>query len=183
MTKHINGVEKLRSQKRRDLAKAETCFAAAAQGISDTHTISDETYSAYEAALLEQILEGSNAKRTREILRTVLRDAGGSSYEGFSRKRARSLEETVKILENARQGGRRVIIYTEERHVVGLRAVSGGWRMVGVRTPVDSQTVLTSAEVFEHLFIPSYIGSDKKRRFAGKLPCNILTLNPERKQK
>jgi hypothetical protein len=179
--KKPNGVERLKKLIDQNVTGdlSSTCFPAAAQAISNNHEISPEVFYNYFEALWDQFVEGPNPKRTRETIRDVLETVGGSSYKGLSIKRAKNVSECKRILDNAKIGGRRVIIYVSRSSTVGLRPVSGGWRMVGLRTPVPSDQVLTSSKVFEYLYVPTTNGD--KRRFAGKLPCNIITLNPEKK--
>ena len=152
-----------------------TCFPAAVDLVSNNHSLDASVYCEYEDAWDEQYYNGPSAKRTRTAIKQVLESAGGSSYKGISEKRSKTEEHTEQILDNAREGGRRVLVYTEIGHIVALRPVSRGWRMLGTHTPVESDEVLTSREI--HSFLaqaPSNI------RCKGKPCSNIITLNPEK---
>ena len=73
---------------------------------------------------------------------------------------ARSEAETKKILENAKQGGFKIILCTQSLHVVGLEALpNGNWQMVGNGLPTKDE--LTSEEVFHYLHLSK---TSKKRR-------------------
>lgn len=174
MLSRRNGVENLNRKKATGVTGEDspTCLVAALQGISDKNELPDEIYHEYEEAFWKQHFEGANSKNSRIMIKKVLEAAGGSSYKGFSEKRARNAQECKNILDNARKGGRRVIIYTLSGHVVGLRPISGGWKMVGSWTPIPGSTVLTSLQVFKHLYIPT--------RKAGKSCSNIISINPEK---
>jgi len=154
-----------------------TCFVGALDSVSNFQSASEKTYLEYENAFWKQELNGLNTRHTRETIRKVLADFGGSSLKGTSAKRARTPEETKKILDSARQGGRRILVYTEEHHVVGLRPVSHGWRMVGTRLPegISSDQVLTSEEIFDHLDQPSRLLQRQKPT------PNIITFSSESK--
>lgn len=176
------GIEVLRRKQRNGVGDKEssTCFVAAIQGVTHLHEIPDQVFTDYEQAYLQQCFEGVNPKRSRDTIRNVLKEAGVSSLKGLSIRRARNKGECKRILQRARQGGRRVIIYTQDNHVVGLSTVSEGWRMVGNWTPVSTSSILTDEEIFRYLNVPSK-HYNRRRRVAGKLPCNIITLKPEKK--
>jgi len=153
----------------------DTCFPAALDNTSERHNVSASGYLSYELKFLITDMDGVNPKRTREMTRDILSEVGVGSLKGVSTKHSSTPQETEEILENARQGGRRVIVYTEDDHVVGLRPVNGGWRFVGNRTPVNTSNILESQEVHQHLAHP-------KERFRGKRAPNIVSLPPEPKK-
>lgn len=174
-----NGAEILREQIKRGVTGEESnsCFVAALQWVCNDYVIPDKIFEQYEDAFYVQDYDGVNSRNTRIIMRNVLKSAGVSSLKGISNQRARNAHECAKILNKAQEGGRRIIIFTSEDHVVGLRPVSGGWRMGGSSTPIDSSIVLTSLQVFKYLYVPTK--STGKRRATRKLPPNIISLNPE----
>ncbi len=151
-----------------------TCFPAAVDAISNRHSLSGETYDHYAAEYFEQQVHGESTRRTRTEIRRMLEEAGGSSEKGISEKRVRTPEQLEQELTKAQQGGRRVIALTDDNHVVGLRPVRDGWRMVGTHTPVESDKPLRPKELFPHLHQPA--------RWKGKAQPNLISLNAEPKK-
>ena len=151
-----------------------TCLPAAVDAVSDRYSLSGETYDHYAAEYFEQQVHGESTRRTRTEIRRVLEEAGGSSEKGISEKRIRTPEQLEQALAKALQGGRRVIALIDDNHVVGLRPVRDGWRMVGTHTPVESDTPLRPGELFSHLHRPA------RRR--GKVQPNFISFNSEPKK-
>jgi hypothetical protein len=118
---------------------------------------------------------GSGFKEIRRVCRQVLGELGGQSFRNVALRRAWNEQEVEKYLTEARRGGRRVIVYTAIDHVVGLRPVSRGWKMVGNELPVEAGVVLTPAEIFPYLVQP-------KRVMKGRVSPNIVTFGSERRR-
>ena len=158
------------------------CFPAAFEAISEGE-ITDQAYVDYYNSYWEHVFEGTSTKRTRNAFGKVLRQVGGSSQKRIQGLRIRNTNECVKALNNARQGGRRVIIWTSESHVVGLRPISRGWRMLGTGLPKDAENgkhVFTDSEIFPFLVQPSR----KKLNKTGesKKIANMLIFSSEKKE-
>lgn len=171
-------LENYRIAKSRGVTGPETptCFPAALDSISSIQSASDEVYYKYWGAYVDQAENGVNNKRSREHYRYVLSEFGVTSLKGFIGKRAKNKSDTKRILENAKKGGWRVIIRTEDEHAVGLRNTSDGWRMVGTWTPAKAEDRFTSEEIFHFLF-------QDKKKVGGKPVANMVLVAPEKKKK
>jgi len=156
-------------------SSTSTCFVAAVDCVSPKHGISADAYRHYTKVCPEDPTAGVNYRAVRTARRRVLEEAGVGSFRAVSATRVKTEEDAKRVLDNAREGARRVIVYTGPDHVVGLRPANGGWRMVGTSTPVSSFRVLTSEEVFPYL-------AQNNARDRGKPVANVVTLSPERRK-
>jgi len=154
-----------------------TCFPAAIDLVSKRDNISQDTYLRYANSWYDQQENGTNSKKTREIFRVVLKDAGGESRKRILMKRVKTPEECEKLLDKLKIGKFRVILFTHEgQHVVGLIPQGRNWKMTGTHTPLSPETTLTSREVFNYL-------SGGKGKYNGKKLPNILAISPEKRRR
>jgi hypothetical protein len=152
-----------------------TCFAAAADLVSMTSTISQDTYIAYNRAYWEQVYFGPDSTRTKQTIMRVLNDLGVGTLKGIIGKRAKTPDELTQTLEKLRQGGYRVIVGVKGNHAVGLFPKKDGWQMRSTHIPGDIDRVYRPDELFRFLEQPS-------GKFAGKPQPNIFAIVAESKQ-
>ncbi len=147
-----------------------TCFPAALDCLLNGVSIPVGVYEKYEERFWEQQDTGSNTRRTKSAIRDVMKAAGGGSKKRLKTVRVRNSDECANQLRKWRKS-QSVMIWIEDLHVVGLRPISGGWRMVGTSLPkgVSTRMVFKSEEIFQYLAQPA--------RFKGKLQCNIAAFS------
>lgn len=150
-----------------------TCLAAALDLISKRTSVSQDTYQAYTEAYEEQFIMGCSARRVRKIFGRLLEDLTGSSrVKNVSFRRATSFEETEQVLNNAKQGGKRVCIAVEDGHVVGVRPVRNGWKIEG-HTWLDTDKVYNAEEIDRLLW------KERGSEYRGKAKSNIYLFPSE----
>lgn len=160
------------------LGDLPVCLPAAVDGVSRADLTVDG-YNKHIKLFEEQVQLGPSYRRAKIAWRNVLEAVGsGTSIRSLSNRATRTLEETDRALKGAREGGRRVVIFTNDQHVVGLRPVHGGWKAEGSSTPFQEGEVLTVEEIHSRLAKPL-------RRYGvhGKLAPNIVTLPSEPKKR
>jgi|GEM_PF-5997185 len=156
-------------------SRTPTCFPAALDLISDNNDVPPWIYQFYTQKYKEYHEGNRSPKLAKETMNTVLTTVDGGKLKDVAERRARSEDETEEILEKAKIGGRRVVIFTEKNHVVGLKPIDERWILIGTWTPKNSFGIYSSREVFRFLAQP--------KRQNGKLLPNILLIKPEKKKK
>jgi len=126
-----------------------TCLVAALD-CQIKHDIPYYVYAKYKQAYIYQCHYGPNKQNTKNAYHMVLKAVTGStSNKNFIGKMAKSPEQTAKILNNAKQGGKKIIIWVGPTHVVGLCYTRNGWKMVGNDLPCIEE--LSAEGVFRYL--------------------------------
>ncbi len=159
------------------------CMPAALDRVSQQASVSGETYIRYEDTYWTQIDSGVNPRATRRSFQDVLFDiAGTQRLKSVGLRRSTQPDKTTRILQNARMGGFRVLIYTQEGHVVGIMPhETGGWTIEDSTQPIDlDPLVYNSAEIHEILYKGTH--ADRKGgKWKGRRQSNILLFPPEPK--
>ena len=154
-----------------------TCFPAAVDCVSLRHDIPPHLYQRnqelFELSLDQDVRHQDLARLNKEYYNKLFKAAGAKSYID---KRAQTPDQTEKLLRNAKQGGWRVIMYTSSFHVVGLRPVRDGWKMVGNDTPIPPDIVLMPNQIYPLLDQPPRETVGRKRKLE-----NFTLLSPEKR--
>lgn len=147
-----------------------TCLPAALDCLFYDKALPVGAYPRYEDAYWEQQEKGSSRRRTRKAFKQLMRAAGGGSFKRLKAVRATNPSQCVRWLGKWRRS-QRIVVYVEDLHVVGLRPVSGGFRMVGTWLPrgVSTHDVFNPSEIFTYLAQPA--------RYKGKKLANMLAFS------
>lgn len=132
--------------------------------------IPQEFYLKYKQAAEDQITNGLNLRKIRVIFRELCDYIGASG--NLSERRISTEDAAIRELEAAAQGGRRIIVNTDNTDFVGLVWTGKKWRAVGTGSNIS----FTSYEVYYNLMFPP-VGtfSDNRKKIKGQRPMNIMT--------
>ncbi len=138
-----------------------TCFVAALDCLLQSADIPYRIYDEYRDAYLHQKEHGVDNRHTRQTIRKVLQKSlGSTSLKNLRTKRVSTPGELLHTISNANQGGKKIIIWTEPTHVVGIKILSEGLcRMVGNSLPCEDE--LTLDDLFEFLYLPPRSDKDQ----------------------
>lgn len=131
-----------------------TCFIAALDCLLEFVDIPYSVYALYTEAYRQQLRDGPDNRHTRRVIRRTLEETtGSSSLKNFHTKRITSVEELDLVIKNANQGSKKIIIWTDPTHVVGVKRLPDErYLMVGNSLPCEDE--LTIEELFSYLYIP-----------------------------
>ena len=152
-----------------------TCHPSAFDCVSDRHSVSTDTYTAFNDFFESP---DPNQPTYRELQRRLYRELGCSSLRGVSYKSVRDAEGFADLLGRYRQGGRRVGIWTGPDHLVGLRPATTGetCRLVGLVPPDTPDEPMLPEDIFYE-----YLEIDRRR--GGDNWDNVMSISAEPRER
>lgn len=177
MTKeNYQNIKKLRDTP----ASGNVCLPAALDIISEHESMPVSIYEKYNEEYL-RLNQTPNRHDIKSLYRDVLLGLGGVGLRNFRVHAIDSKNGLAKVLDNARQGGRRPLIYVTPRHVVGVKPEEDEtWTLHGTWGPYPTNTgeAITYEEMFPLVTAPHITIDNKSYKMA-----NVFVFPSENKKR